>query len=445
VAEILAEDSAHSFKVRNSAPSPGVRRIDMLASPLAFVITLGLTLLSLVLAGGPRTPSRTAPRVSGVVVHEWGTFTAVSDRDGKTLVWRPLTVESDLPPFVHSVDKGNTWRRLRYPSKSNLFVRVRMETPVLYFYSGKATTLNVKVGFPDGVITEWYPRALSAGRKGINWGEIRVRPNARVNLPHDRSENHYYPARETDASVVEVSRGQHVEHEKFLFYRGVGYFDLPLSVRLEGNRVTIKNSHPENIGQVILFENTDGKIGYHVLDLENGTAEVERPVLNDQLDELRQDLRTMLLAKGLYEKEVDAMLNTWRDAWFEEGLRVFYVMPRKTTNAMLPITIEPKPVALVRVLVGRTEVITPEIEQAVTKQILDLRDLPVAEKSRALKEMNKYGRFLEAILREILQHTTDPHLNKEVEMLLRALGSGKSNDDRQGPFSTQLYPQRLSH
>jgi hypothetical protein len=413
----------------------------MLVSPLAFVITLGLAVLSLVVAGGPRTSTGTATRVDGVTVHEWGTFTAVSDRDGKTLVWRPLSVESDLPAFVHSVDKGNTWRRLRYPSKSNLAVRVRMETPVLYFYSAKATTLRVKVGFPDGIITEWYPKALSAGRKGINWGEIRIRPNARVNLPHDGSENHYYPARETDASVVEVNNGQHLEHEKFLFYRGVGYFELPLSVRLQGSRVVIKNSHPESIGQLILFENKDGKIGYHVVDMENGAAEVERPVLDDQLHELRQDLRTILLANGLYEKEAEAMLNTWRDSWFEEGLRLFYVMPRKTTDAMLPITIEPKPIALVRVLVGRTEVITPEMEQAVTKQISDLRDLPVAEKARALMEMNKYGRFLEAILTEILHHTTDGQLNKEVEMLLRAITSANASDDRQGPFSTHLYPR----
>ncbi len=95
---------------------------------------------------------------------------------------------------------------------------------------------------------------------------------------------------------------------------------------------------------------------------------VDRPALDDKLPELRQEMKAMLIANGLYEKEADAMLNTWRDSWFEEGLRVFYLMPRKTTDAILPIVIEPEPAGLVRVLVGRTEIITPEMEQNVTNQ-----------------------------------------------------------------------------
>ena len=38
-------------------------------------------------------------------------------------------------------------------------VTVRMETPVLYFYSARKTTVSVAVDFPKGLITEWYPHA----------------------------------------------------------------------------------------------------------------------------------------------------------------------------------------------------------------------------------------------------------------------------------------------
>ncbi len=92
-------------------------------------------------------------------------------------------------------------------------------------------------------------------------------PGAHFGLPNDFRENHYYPARETDAALVQVRNGEQAEHEKFLFYRGVGNFDLPLSVRLEGDKVAIKNSHQEDVGQVVLFENSGGSIGYQILNM----------------------------------------------------------------------------------------------------------------------------------------------------------------------------------
>jgi hypothetical protein len=404
------------------ARDPADRRIDMLTPLLARLATLCLALLSLIIVGGPSRPtSHAAGAGAALMVHEWGTFTSVAGRDGRTLVWRPLTVESDLPSFVYSVDKGDTWRGLRYPSKSGLAVKVRMETPVLYFYSGEETTVKVKVLFPGGRITEWYPQAHSAGSGGIDWGELKVMAGALVGLPHDLRENHYYPARETDAALVQVHNAKQPEHEKFLFYRGVGNFDLPLSVRLEEHRVAIKNSPGESVKQVVLFENSGGNIGYQIVDMAKTEVLVDRPALDDKLTELRQEMKTTLIANGLYEKEADAMLNTWRDSWFEEGLRVFYLMPRKTTDAILPIAIEPEPAGLVRVLVGRTEIISPEMEQSVTNWISNLSERSISSREAAINEINKYGRFLEPILTQILRHTTDPQLKVEVQLLMEEM------------------------
>lgn len=389
--------------------------------PPARLATLCLAVLSLIIGGGPSRPANNTPGAGAIfLVHEWGTFTSVAGQDGRTLVWRPLTFESDLPAFVYSVDKGDTWRGLRYPSKSGLAVKVRMETPVLYFYSDAETTVRVRVSFPKGIITEWYPQAHSVSRGDIDWGELRIMPGAQVGLPNDFRENHYYPARETDAAPVQVRNGEQAEHEKFLFYRGVGDFDLPLSVRLEGDKVAISNSHQEEVTKVILFENSGGSIGYQILNLPETEMVVDRPSLGDKLPELRQEMKTLLIENGLYEKEADAMLNTWRDSWFEEGLRVFYLMPRKTTEGILPLVIEPEPAGLVRVLVGRTEIITPKMEQIVTNQISKLGERSIS-KEAVLKEINKYGRFLEPILTQILRQTTDPQVKTEVERLLEEM------------------------
>jgi hypothetical protein len=397
----------------------------MFKHPLKRSVFFGLGLLVLVIAAGTLLSSfssaNTVASKPEVAVHEWGTFTSVAGQDGSALTWRPLLVESDLPSFVYSVDKGGTWRGLRYPSKSGLSVRVRMETPVLYFYSKEETSVAVKVGFPGGRITEWYPTAqLHNG--AIDWGQVRIMPGAQVYLPNDFRENHYYPARQTDAAALQVRRGQVTEHEKFLFYRGVGDFDLPLSARLAEDQVAIRNVGNEAVRKAVLFENRDGKIGYRVLNLPiDSSTEVKlnRPELRRNLKELRAELRAMLIAEGLFEREADAMLDTWRNSWFEEGLRVFYIMPRKTTDAILPIDIDPQPEELVRVLVGRTELLTPEMEKTVTAQLRAINDPSLRVRQTALKEINRYGRFTESLLTQILSHTSDPLIKAEVEQLLK--------------------------
>jgi hypothetical protein len=293
-----------------------------------------------------------------------------------------------------------------------------METPVLYFYADQETSVAVKVGFPSGRITEWYPTAaVNAG--DINWGEIRIMPGAQVYLPNDYRENHYYPARETDAAAIQVRRAQVTENEKFLFYRGVGNFDLPLTVKLIDNTVAVKNVSEESVTKVVLFENRDGRIGYRIADLRSSEMTLNRPELRGDLKDLRRELKAILTSEGLFEKEAEAMLNTWRSSWFEEGLRAFYIMPRKITDSVLPISIEPQPASLVRVLVGRTEMVTPEMEKSVTAQLKALHDPSLTVRETALKEINKYGRFSESVLTQVLSHTTDPKIKTEAERLLK--------------------------
>src|SRR6185369_13243373 len=38
---------------------------------------------------------------------------------------------------------------------------IRMETPVIYFYSPRKMTVSVRVAFSKGIITEWYPHAAA--------------------------------------------------------------------------------------------------------------------------------------------------------------------------------------------------------------------------------------------------------------------------------------------
>lgn len=384
------------------------------------ILGLGLLGLAVVIATSLSSFSsaNTVGTTPELVVHEWGTFTSVAGRDGSALFWRPLDVESDLPAFVYSVDKGDTFRRLRYPSKSGLPVSIRMETPILYFYAKEEMSVTVKVEFPGGRITEWYP-AARVNKGDIDWGELRVMPGAQVYLANDFRENHYYPARATDAAAIQVRTDHVTEQEKFLFYRGVGNFALPLSVKLAEDKVVINREGDESVGKIVLFENRDGKIGYRTAELTSTEAALDRPDLHGDIKDLRRDLKAMLIAEGLFEKEAEAMLNTWRSSWFEEGLRLFYIMPRKAIDTVLPLDINPQPANLVRVLIGRTEMVTPEMENNVTAQLKTLNDPSANVRQTALKGINRYGRFTESILTQILDHSRDPQIKLEVERLLK--------------------------
>jgi hypothetical protein len=378
----------------------------------------GLFLAAGIILGSISTSAQKVPAENSLVVHEWGTFTSVSSKDGYALTWRPLSFESDLPSFIYSVDKGESWKgRYEYPSKSLTRVLVRMETPVLFFYSKEEMELAVKVGFPAGRITEWYPQARSTGH-GIDWGKLKLVPDLRVELPHDSKQNHYYPARETDAAILEVPGEKQSEYEKFLFYRGVGNFPLPISLKLQGNKVVITNVANHVFPRAILFENRAGQIGFTTLNVNRAETTVDRPKLGVPISDLRLALKRILMSEGLFEREAEAMLNTWRDQWFEDGLRLFYIFPATETDRILPLTIEPRPATVVRVLVGRTEMITPEMERDVSSQLPKLSDPAIAVRDQARKQINRYGRFIESILAQISSHSTDPQIRSAAQRLM---------------------------
>lgn len=364
-----------------------------------------------------------------VVVHEWGTFTSVAGADGASLDWRPLAGPSDLPSFVYDISgpprglrHGEQVRTCKEPNhkacgKGCTEGTIRMETPVLYFYSDRETTVSVKVDFPKGRITEWYPAARNVGQ-GIDWGQVRILPKAEAPFPTEKGDSHYYPARETDANPIRVCGGKIPEHEKFLFYRGVGTFDLPLKVTLSGDKVTVRNLGKDPIDQVVLFENRGGKIAYRIHCHLNDEVVLDRPTTQHGMDALTADLAKILTGQGLYEKEAKAMIKTWRDSWFEPGLRVFYTVPAMATAWTLPLSISPAPAELKRVLVGRAEIITPELEASIGALAAKLGDESFENREAAMKSLTAYGRFAEPVLKKILATTQDAEVKLRIRRLI---------------------------
>jgi hypothetical protein len=324
-------------------------------------------------------------------VHEWGTFTSIAGADGGAVEWTPLNSQDDLPCFVN---------RLRFGPKWSLRGTVRMETPVLYFYAPTEVAVDIGVRFNQGVITEWYPdatvtptalpaTAADAGRRLVDrigtaaWTKVRVRPGAAPDFPREDSPSHYYPARETDAAPVQVGKAL----ERFLFYRGVGAFPPPVNALVQPDgRIVVSARTDAPLGDIIAFDNRGGTVTYLALR-ENGQQTTIDPALLTQhpAGSLNDHFERVLIANGLYPKEARAMIATWRDTWFEEGARLFYIAPQPSVEAVLPLQFAPRPADVARVFVGRIELMTP-------RTIADVKSGLLANHEATLA---KYGRFME--------------------------------------------------
>lgn len=395
---------------------------------IASYLALALTLLDFSL---PKKVEADSLKPNDLVVHEWGTFTSIAGKNGVAIDWRPLNGASDLPKFVYTDAKKDGFRKTYNDPGKGRLARVRMETPVIYFYTPKEMEVSVSVDFPQGKVTEWYPQAsvvnaefgaTKRGREetGINWGIIKLLPNETPNYLREVSYSHYYPARETDSVPLQVCNADKtkIEKEKFLFYRGIGNFGLPLNVKLNNGKVTLGNAGTDEIKNLIVFENNGGKIGFRFVEKLTGETVVERPETNKTLNAVLDELQKVLVGEGLYQKEAKAMIETWKDSWFEEGLRVFYVLPTKSTDKILPLTVKPQPKEIVRVLVGRAEVITPEMENNVKKQVSLLKSPSTKIRREAQNNLQKHGRFYEPILKSILESESDSKVRTQIEKLI---------------------------
>jgi len=337
----------------------------------------------------------------GLIAHEWGTFTSIAGESGQAVDWLPLNNPSDLPSFVEHF-RGSGF-------KVGVSGKIRMETPVLYFYSTHDATIDVSVSFFHGLITEWYPRATqiepSASVKNaalfqhesngsISWKSVHVQPDAERTFLHESEPSHYYAARSTNASPLRIATEHGEQQEQFLFYRGVSLASPPLSALvLPNGQIEAMNQSSDEIPELILFERRGEKVGYRELKSLREGALLNPPVLDASLDSLLLHLEAALVLAGLYSEEAHAMLESWKDSWFEEGARLIYIVPHSFVERILPLTIDPKPAAIHRVFVGRMELVTPTTQKAIE----------TAAVSHDQTTLEKYGRFVPAMIETILR------------------------------------------
>ncbi len=291
-------------------------------------------------------------------------------------------------------------------------VTVKMETPVIYFYGDDTPKVNIKVGFNGGTISQWYPQRKSgdtpnkipkgkyplspelnklAGDKemilllnpidfgnaakpyegAIEWDvEILPKSEADPALTFKPAENTtwIYP-RVPAANVIKVGN----EYEDFLFYRGIGNFELPVTFSVDSaESVHVKNHSKQPVPFAFAFENIGGEFRYKTIGTiaVGAVAKVTekewvKPTsLEMQQKEVFQIMHKGLTAQGLSSDEANGMIKTWWKSYFSKpGLRVFWIVPQTDLEKILPLKANPAPANQVRVLVGRADIMRPKLEQ----------------------------------------------------------------------------------
>ena len=420
------------------------------------------------------------------VVHEWGTFTSFSGSDGVFLDFRPLADQvNDLPPFVLSRVGTSPHSQLL---KSRIRGKVRMETPVLYFYSDRVREVDVRVDFPEGLLTEFYPpvermlpeldyrAAMTTGEPlggaSLDWGTVTILPRLSLApqvadaelreaiaerieqsvVPQSPGDRHYASARATDSALLHVrapvqnflgaSERKQSHFEKFLFYRGVGKFEQPLSASYPAARLvstgspaaspspTVKNQTELLIPAAIYLKVNGSKISVSSVQAVGPGQAVDLEITRETTaEELAATVVDTLTSQGLFRSEAAAMVDTWDDSWFtEEGSRVLYVVPAEVTDRVLPLRLDPVPDRMVRILVGRLDLLSPADEQVALRAVAES-----AEERRRRRESGekgvvlpvpaaiaRFGRMSEPVLARVAAIASDESARAEASILKQA-------------------------
>ena len=273
---------------------------------------------------------------------------------------------------------------------------------------------------------------LRDGRIVWNAAIIPASKSPRPILPATSADALWNFARQVDSAYVQTynpkkTGPEATETERYLFYRGLG--GVPLPVRFSndsGGTIGSEAAKGVGINHVFVIRVEDGRAAYaYRPELKSGeeitgvipSMDQARPV-KEVAEQIADDLEGRLVASGLYRKEAKAMVNTWRSSYFQtEGIRALFVLPQSWTDQFIPMDIRPKPRELVRVMVGRLELLTPERERLAEAAVLALASPDSARRLAAFETLQAQGRYVEPIVRRVFKTSSDP----TVKLLCRKL------------------------
>jgi hypothetical protein len=354
--------------------------------------------------GGVAGFGGTGPAHDRLIIHEWGTFTSLQNEEGRA-IGGVNADDEPAPEFVHRIADSLILGPgaaapvfLKGAPRCHPDATMRLETPVVYFYPPRGVdgplTVDVDVAFRGGWLSEYYPDAEfeAPGVEGerqfgpiseATTGQLRWK-NLKVGVEGEGPETDspvWLAPRRVPAAMVETEGG---EQERFLFYRGLGRVDSPVTVSRDesSQRLEVNENFPDScrgLGEEVIVPRmwlvdirADKACAFRELAGFRAAADGEVQVVTTtaaefaetdyslgNIDALGASMQEALVADGLFPAEARALLATWKSSYFESsGLRLFYLLPREWIERVLPLSASAE-TDVVRTMVGRVEIVTP--------------------------------------------------------------------------------------
>ncbi|MBI2894999.1 MAG: hypothetical protein HYY06_15700 [Deltaproteobacteria bacterium] len=285
-----------------------------------------------------------SPVSADLRIHEWGVWKI---RRGEVAHLADLRRES--PPFVRQTLPGG-WAGGGAVARK----------PVVFVYTDRPVEVAVEVRFPGGRPWLYYPSVdleargpvrsnlaglgLMAPHDRLSW-RVRAVPGRHSTVLPPVAAGHFWNRiRQVPSATLLAPDGT---AERFLFYDGPVAFPIAYRVRHLGPDAVLE--HPGPTGQTGLVVAL-GDRWVPVPAMRPGAAVgISRIGWRRPPRPITTEIASRLVAAGLSRAEARSLVETWRPEIDSPRLRAFWLLTRVEYDALLPITIAPRPSELVRV------------------------------------------------------------------------------------------------
>jgi hypothetical protein len=375
------------------------------------------------------------PPAKKLTVHEWGVFRVHEDAEMANADIKALW--DGLPEFVYGYIRG----RLLPRHWGAVEIRDR---PVIFFHAAEPMLLSMKVDFPGGMPGVWWPGTVApavfgdqkppAAAKSLSWdiGLIQAPQGwmPKTAGPPPVPKDHWFERLRQVKSDELFSRfgpgGHYVEREKFVYYDGLFPQAKWVKIGVEKDGISLTNRVKHAVFDVTVVDRRgDAKVRVgRVEKLDAGAT--SKNIAFTEIDasrfasEASQTLSKQLVAAGLNDDEAASLVDLWKKEMFETpGLHVFYRLPQEEYERLLPMTLAPKPHAVVRVgLVfhGHSE---PDLPERVLDLVKQLDSPRYAVRDAAQKKLVQMGPAALVHLQRLNTAAQTTEVQKSIDLLLK--------------------------
>jgi hypothetical protein len=198
------------------------------------------------------------------------------------------------------------------------------------------------------------------------------------------------------AHVGEDNLGQ--EHEKFVYYDGLGQAEKWAHISVDRDAVAVSNQAPFPLLDLTVVDTRkpDKPRVARILRLDARSE-------NKAIDFIAGDPRTLsdtgvkhltseLKDAGLQEDEANSLAVLWKTDFFEtEGLTLFYRLPQAEYDRLLPLTVKPRPEKVVRVGLVLHPHCEPDFAEKIRALVTDLDSADFTVRQGARQRLEKLG------------------------------------------------------